>query len=263
MIINTEHQLVSMKELFIEKMTSPEVDKAINYGYRTVVIACGAIEQHGPHLPLFLDTEHGTRLADGIARQLGKTLVAPTIRVGCSDEHMDFAGTISFQPDTFRAVCMDYCTSLARHGFEHILFVPSHGGNFVPLFRMLDELRDAVGPDVRIDAFTDMHAVVELWRKVAEEEAGLGANVGGHADIAESSIMLALYPDLVKQHAAAAGFTGVLKPDIINKIMNEGISSVASNGVLGDARGMSESIGRRCIEEYVKMAVTYFQKEET
>src|SRR5690554_6220491 len=169
-----------MEEIFIEKMTSPEVQEAVDNGYRTIMIACGAVEQHGPHLPLFLDSEHGTRLAEGIARQLGKTLVAPTIRVGCSEEHMGFAGTISLKRETFKALCTDYCTSLARHGFERIYFIPSHGGNFIPLARMLEQLQNAVGPNVKVDAFTGMEAVVELWRRIAEEESGLGANVGGH-----------------------------------------------------------------------------------
>ena len=250
-----------MEEIFIEKMTSPEVQEAVDNGYRTIMIACGAVEQHGPHLPLFLDSEHGTRLAEGIARQLGKTLVAPTIRVGCSEEHMGFAGTISLKRETFKALCTDYCTSLARHGFERIYFIPSHGGNFIPLARMLEQLQDSVGPDVKVDAFTDMEAVVDLWSRIAEEESGLGANVGGHADIAESSIMLALYPELVKKNVAAAGYTGTLNSPVFKRITKEGIGSVAPNGILGDPQGMTESIGRRCIEEYVKLAAVYFQQQ--
>ena len=72
----------------------------------------------------------------------------PTIRVGCSEHHMSFSGTISLREVTFRAVCRDYCVSLSRHGFTRICMLPSHGGNFKPLENMLEELNSAVGEGV-------------------------------------------------------------------------------------------------------------------
>ena len=94
--------------LFLERMRWPQVRAAIESGTTTVVVPCGAVEQHGPHLPLFVDAEHGTKLGEEVARRLGRALVAPTIRVGCSDHHMSFAGTISLRQGTFTAVCRDY-----------------------------------------------------------------------------------------------------------------------------------------------------------
>lgn len=128
-----------MSNLLMDGMTSPDVRAAIDAGSTTVVVACGAVEQHGPHLPLLMDAGHGAELAVQVARRLGNALVAPTIRVGCSDHHMAFAGTISLRRRTFQALCMDYATSLARHGFTEICFVPTHGGNFAPLAEILPE----------------------------------------------------------------------------------------------------------------------------
>ena len=246
-------------EVALERMTSPEVRAAIDAGHTTVVVACGAVEQHGPHLPLFMDAEHGTRLAEDVARRLGNALVAPTIRVGCSEHHMSFAGTISLQTATFEAVCRDYCVSLARHGFRHICFIPSHGGNFAPLASMVDRLNEAAGPETRVVAFTDLAALIELWTNVAEEESGLGSRVGGHADVVESSIMLALHPHLVRTQAAAAGYSGPLTPEVLRRMFQEGIGAITANGILGDARGMSVELGQRCIAELADMLTTYFR----
>ncbi|HEV2130404.1 MAG TPA: creatininase family protein [Longimicrobiaceae bacterium] len=247
------------EELFLERMTWPEVRAALDAGRTTVVVACGAVEQHGPHLPLFMDAEHGTRLAEEVARRLGNALVAPTIRIGCSEHHMAFPGTISLQQGTFEAICRDYCTSLARHGFRQIFFIPSHGGNFAPLADMLGRLQEAVGPEVRVAAFTDLTAVIETWTRVVEEESGLGERVGGHADIAEGSIMLALHPELVREGEAAAGYVGSIAPELIERMFREGLQSITTNGIVGDARGMSAVIGRRCIDELVKLLVAYFR----
>jgi creatinine amidohydrolase len=246
-------------ELQLERLTWPEVRAALDAGMTTAVVACGAVEQHGPHLPLFTDAEHGTALALGVARQLGNSLVAPTIRVGCSEHHMGFPGTISLRESTLEALCVDYCTSLARHGFRRICFIPSHGGNFAPLARMQQALAAAAGDGVRVIAFTDVHAVIELWSRVVEDENGLGSRVGGHADIAESSIVLALHPELVKRGAAAAGHHGPLTPELMQRLFDEGIHALTPNGILGDARGMSEAIGHRCVAELTSVITASFR----
>jgi creatinine amidohydrolase len=240
-----------MNEILMEKMTWPDIQSCLNDGYKTAVIACGAIEQHGPHLPLFVDSEHGTVIAERVAKRLGDALIAPTIRVGYSDEHLDFPGTLSFRKSTFEAVCTDYCRSLARHGFKKICFIPSHGGNFEPLKEIKDNLQKLVTEDVGVKVFTDMSLVIKLWKQVAEEEASLAANVGGHADIAESSIMLALYPELVRWKSVEAGYTEILSTAQQKKVKEDGIQAITSNGILGDPQGMSAEIGRRCIDAYV------------
>jgi creatinine amidohydrolase len=247
-------------EVVLERMTSPEVRAALDRGRTTAVIACGAVEQHGPHLPLLMDAEHGAALAEEVARRMGNALAAPTIRVGCSEHHMRFAGSMSLRVETFEALCHDYCVSLARHGFRHIYLIPSHGGNFKPLAEMLDRLNDAVGPGTRVVAFTDLMAQIELWRRVVEEEAGLGERVGGHADIAEGSIMLALFPELVRSALAVPGYLGPLTPAVLGRVFQDGIGAVTPNGILGDARGLSAEIGRRCIVETAELLVETFHR---
>jgi creatinine amidohydrolase len=256
--VGRDHDMLA--ELALERMTSPEIRAAIDAGYTVAVVACGAVEQHGPHLPLFMDAEHGARLAEEVARRLGGALVAPAIRVGCSEHHMAFAGSLSLRVETFEALCHDYCASLARHGFRHVCFIPSHGGNFAPLADMLPRLNRAVGPATRVLAFLDLHGQIGLWRRVVEAEAGLGDRVGGHADIAESSIMLVLHPHLVREAEAAPGYLGHLTPEVLRRVFHDGIGAVAPNGVLGDARGMSAAIGRRCIAETADLMAAHFRE---
>ena len=235
-------------DLLLEEMTWPEVERSLAAGFTSVVVAAGAVEQHGPHLPLLVDAARGDRLALEVARRLGNTLVAPTIRVGCSEHHMGFPGTLSLRASTLRAVCMDYAASLARHGFRTVHFVPSHGGNFAPLAEMLDDLRDAVAPGCEVRAYTDLHGFVALWERAVAEMAPEFANrVGGHADIAESSEMLCIRADLVREDLAAPGHVAEFDDALAERIFNDGFRAVTPNGVLGDARGMSRAIGERCI----------------
>ncbi|MCI0435972.1 MAG: creatininase family protein [Gemmatimonadetes bacterium] len=246
--------------LHLERMTSPEAGDAIAAGRSTAVFACGAVEQHGPHLPMFTDAEHGTRLAEEVARRLGDALVAPTIRIGCSEHHMTFAGSLSIRPGTLEALCTDYCTSLARHGFTRIAIIPSHGGNFKPLASMLGRLRESVATGCAVHAYTDLVGFMHVWKQAVAAAGAPADRVGGHADIAESSIMLALHPSLVHVDRAAEGFRPVIDDTVIARIFSEGFHRVTPNGILGDARGMSADIGERCIAAAADHLARFFRE---
>src|SRR5437763_10374968 len=98
-------------------MAWPEVRAEQERGRDTVVMAFGATEQHGPHMPLATDALIGDHLARRVADRLD-AFVAPTVRVGCSSHHLAFAGTLSVSDDTFAGVVGDLVTSLARGGFR-------------------------------------------------------------------------------------------------------------------------------------------------
>jgi len=236
------------RTVLLEEMTWPEVEAAIEEGRATVVVAVGATEQHGPHLPLLVDAVRGDRLALEVASLLGDALVAPTIRIGCSEHHMSFAGTITLRRNTLEAVCLDYAVSLARHGFTRVCFVPSHGGNFGPLQHMLSDLRAAVAPSCRVDAYTDLTGFLKLWRAAVREVAPeMEGRVGGHADLAETSELLCLRPDLVRLERAEAGHIQDFDEALAERIFRDGFRTVTPNGILGDARGAAADIGEACI----------------
>lgn len=231
------------QELRLERLRSPQIKSLLQDGWTTAVFSCGAVEQHGPHMPLFMDAEHGSFLALEVASRIDKALVAPTIRIGCSDHHMAFSGTITLRKTTFKAIVEDYVTSLAHHGFKRILILPTHGGNFGPLAEFLPDLRKLV-PEVEVAAYTDLVGLVTHWKSCVEELSGHGDRVGGHADIAETSVMLYMHQELVRMDLAEEGFSTPLNQEVINKIIEDGFDKVTPNGIIGDARGATAEMGK-------------------
>ncbi len=156
--------------------------------------------------------------------------------------------TLTLRTETFQAICLDYVASMSRHGFRDIFLVPSHGGNFQPLADALDDLRAAVGPATRVHAYTDLEGFVRMWRDaVGEVDSRLSHRVGGHADIAESSEMLCIRPDLVRADLAVEGTVGGFDGAMAERVFRDGFRAVTPNGILGDARGLSREIGERCL----------------
>ena len=245
--------------LRIELLTSPDIGRAIQSGMTTAVVPCGAIEQHGPHLPLCMDSDHADRLGLLVAARLGHALIAPTIRVGCSSHHMGFAGTVSLRPETFEALCRDYCESLAAHGFTRILLFSAHVGNCPVLADILPRLQQAVPDTCEVNAFTDSTAWLKTWKAAVEAAGGPGANVGGHADIAETSLMLVLRQESVQMQRAEPGHPGLLSEAERKLMWRDGIGGISANGILGDPRGASAAIGERCLDDMADLLVGFFE----
>lgn len=132
-------------------MASPEIKAAIERGMNTVVFGVGSNEQHGLYLHVLTDAAIAEKLAYLVAHKLGNALKSPTINLGCSELYMKFAGTISLRKETLQNAIRDYCASLAKHGFNRIVILPTHGGNFGPLAEIKDELQKTY-PNVRIIA---------------------------------------------------------------------------------------------------------------
>lgn len=244
--------------MLLETMTSAEIQTALTEGRRDVVVPCGAVEQHGRHLPLDVDAVHAERLGEEVAERLGTALVAPTIRVGVSPHHMSFPGTISLQPATFEAVCTDYCRSLAAHGFRTILCFSAHGGNFAPLAEMAERLDEQVGPDCRVIVFSDLHGLIEVWRSAVVDAGGDPDHVGGHADVAESSVYSYLRPGAVRTDQLARGYTGPVDDEVLQRLFTGGIRALSDTGVLGDPHGLSDAIGELCVQRVADMIAASF-----
>ena len=112
-----------------EKLTWPEINEASGAN-QVCVVPCGAVEQHGDHLPLDVDLV----CPGGIARGVGqanpdKLLVLPTIAYGYTGHVMDFPGTINTHYQTFIDQVLDVTKSLAYHGFKKIILLNGHGSN--------------------------------------------------------------------------------------------------------------------------------------
>jgi creatinine amidohydrolase len=246
--------------VLLESMTTGEIQTALSEGRRDVVVPCGAVEQHGRHLPLDVDAVHAERLGLEVAQRLGTALVAPTIRVGVSPHHMAFPGTISLRPATFEAVYTDYCQSLAAHGFRNVLCFSGHGGNFGPLAEIERRLDDAVGPGTRVIVFADLQGLIEVWRKAVSDAGGDPASVGGHADVAESSVYSYLRPGAVRTDQLARGYTGPVDDEVLQRLFTGGIKALSDTGVMGDPHGLSDGIGELCVQRVADLIAAHFTR---
>lgn len=245
-----------MPTLRLESMAWPEVRAAISAGRNTVIVPFGAVEQHGPHLPLGTDAIFGDAIGQLVAERLDAFL-APTVRVGCSRHHLSFAGTITFEDETFHRVAGEIVTALAPHGFKRIVLLPTHGGNFRPLGDAVAGLGPIEG--VKVITFSDVGILLNAILPVASALGITSAEGGVHAGEWETSMMLAIRPELVHMEHAQAGYTGDLMAGV-QRFFNEGVDSIADNGVFGDPRRASAEAGRQYIERLVDTIVGAIEK---
>jgi len=191
----------------LQEMTWTEARDALDRGVKTVLVAVGANEQHGPHMALGTDTYLGQEIAERTARKLGDALVAPPIAVGCSRHHMDFVGTINVRTTTLMALVGDYFTSLEHHGFKTIVFIQQHGGNAPAM--------QAVIEDLAWDARSARALHIVPWRYVPKSYGTLyDLERGYHANDVETALMLAAQPPLVDMGKASPDITQ--RPDLFH-----------------------------------------------
>ena len=163
-------------------------------GDTVIVLPLASLEQHGPHLPVEVDSVLAEAVALGAARAIAargdRALVLPVLWTGVSEHHMSFGGTITLDAATFIAVVGQVCRSVARHGFRRIVLLNGHGGNEWAMRAAVDDLTPALGFPV---------VGVTYWNVAAGAIASvLTAQTRLlHACEAETSMMQALRPDLV------------------------------------------------------------------
>ncbi|MCC5967792.1 MAG: creatininase family protein [Natronohydrobacter sp.] len=169
-----------------------ECDKII------AVLPVGAIEQHGPHLPLSVDRD----IVDGLIKAAiplipsdCHALFLPTCPIGKSDEHARFAGTLTLSAQTLMAMWSEIGSCVANAGVRKLILLNSHGGQIAPL--------DIVARDLRIRH--NMITVAASWFAMGLPEGALDpheAQHGIHAGEMETAMMLALHPEKVAMEHA-------------------------------------------------------------
>jgi len=246
----------SRRSILLEEMVWPEVEAALENGTRTAIVAVGSIEQHGPHLPLNMDTLDGDELSRRIAARLGDALAVPTIRPGCSGHHMEFPGTITIPPETLMDVIRGYCRSLDEHGFEHIVLVPTHGGNFGPVETVAPDVAREI--DATVIALADLDEHMQLLND-GLSEAGIDYEQDViHAGAAETAVVLAINEDLVRLEHIEPGPEGEISTA---RLLSEGFEAITENGVLGDPSEATVEAGETIIQNVVETYVDHIESE--
>jgi creatinine amidohydrolase len=162
-----------------------------------VLLPVAAVEQHGPHLPLATDRLIVEHFAAELDSRLGdRVLVLPSVPVGCSEHHMEFAGSLTLSHETFLSAAKEYLHSAWRHGFRNFFVLNAHGGNQGVCQILLEQFGSE---------HADCQTVVATWWRVAADalvalnETGPGGV--GHACEFETSLMLHIAPELVRTDA--------------------------------------------------------------
>ena len=212
-----------------------------------VILPVGAVEQHGPHLPLVTDTLQVTRVLDAALERLPEGVAAwalPALPYGKSGEHAGFPGTMSLSADTLRATLFDIAAGVQQAGFERLCFLNGHGGNVAVLDAAARDVHAATG-------LTCFCVQPSFWLQPPFEVSEDEDRFGVHAGELETSLMLRLEPSLVRPERAARHF-----PDFPEgELRLFGAASVAwltrdwsETGVLGDATIGTAEKGRALLE---------------
>ncbi|MFN7939896.1 MAG: creatininase family protein [Bryobacteraceae bacterium] len=159
-----------------------------------VVLPIGATEQHGPHLPTGTDFFTIQAVAEESARIASSeipVLVTPALPFGSSDHHLMYGGTLSLSTETYYRVLRELVESLVTDGFSRIFLLNGHGGNH--------ELAELAARDVALKREVNIAAGSYwgiAWDGLIKVGGHLGRRLPGHAGDFETSMMLALRPDL-------------------------------------------------------------------
>jgi creatinine amidohydrolase len=179
------------------EMTTVDFSSSDTAAWIAVLPVC-AIEQHGPHLPVYTDTAIAEGHIAAVIRKLPANLPVaflPTQAIGKSNEHIASPGTLTMSHETLTRAWLEIGDSVARAGVRKLVIVNSHGGN-VPII-------DIVARELRVKH--SMLAVATSWSRFGQPK-GLYSEWEGkfgiHGGDMETSVMLALRPDLVKMELA-------------------------------------------------------------
>ena len=235
------------------EMNWTALSERLDQGPLDVIIPLGALEQHGPHLPLDTDALIAEVVADRAARTAGECVVSPCIPVGASSHHLAFPGTASLSDKTLRSVLAEVIQTLLGHGFRGAYLVTGHAGNVGAMAAVMAELDPA--DRSRVVSFDDWPAQREAVHQVAEVRLNMDRElVGTHGGHFETSIMLAIAPDRVDMASAVAGHIGPAA-SASAKLRSEGMAALSPVGVIGDPRGATPDAGELYLDALVCLVV--------
>ena len=214
-----------------------------------VILPVASLEQHGPHLPVEVDSRLGEEVATRTARKAAArgqaVVVLPVLWTGLSEHHMSFSGTVTLDFAAFSAVVEGVVRSVLRDGFKRVVLLNAHGGNENALRTITDDLTPKLG--VPIVQFTYWYAAAVAIAKILETQGGLL-----HACEAETSMMMAVRPELVAEDRIPLAKVN-MTPDIGDVVGGgvytwRAIGARSASGVIGNPEAASAEKGERLFD---------------
>lgn len=174
------------RSIFMPEMTNLEVREYLDGGGRTVIVPVGSTEDHGDHGPLWTDVYIPLEIAKRAAPEL-EAIVGPPVPFGIAHDHRGAAGVVHVRLDTFIGLLRDVCSSLAAAGFTRIVLLNGHYCNSHAMEFAVSQFFDELPEGVRVYPFP-------YWAglKPEQAEAYLSGTAGLHANVGETSIVLAI-----------------------------------------------------------------------
>ena len=237
--------------VLLSEMGWPDVQEYLRRDDRMILVV-GSTEQHGRHMTFASDVWQPWEIARRLSDRTG-VLLAPSLNFGMSLHHLGFPGSLSLRPHTLVSVMEDLLESAYQHGFRRILILNGHGGNTASIQAALAEaLNELHGLEVRLGIW---------WRepevKAVMEEAFPG-EPGGHASASETSMVLAIRPDVVRLDRADYSPGAPMPSFLTRQVFMEHFP----HGVIGsDPRRASAEVGERAlaavVDVYEKLLQTW------
>lgn len=236
----------------LDHLSWPVVETQARRPGATVVLPVGAVEQHGPHLPLATDL----LFADAVVQRVLERLPAeapiwslPPLGYGFSPEHLGFPGTVTLPAEVLLAQLEAIAASLAQAGFRRLVLFNGHGGQIALLQVAARQLQQR-WPALAVMPWFLWSGPEGVLEQIPEPERSQGL----HAGRLETSLMLALHPELVGPLPAAEPL-----PQPPAGLSLEGAvptawrtKAITRTGVVGDPKGASTEEGERLLEGLVQ-----------
>lgn len=223
------------------------------------LVPLGAIEQHGPHLPLATDSLVTEALARAVAERVDRpVLVTPVITGGLSSHHTGFAGTISLDVDTLEAVLVAFFDAFRRTGVRRCALISAHGGNFADIGRYAERHTSA---DLRVSGCSDLAAYFQVKFKAARE---LGIELPSsdiHAGGIETGLAQHLFPNLVADGWASVQGLDEDSPELVARVLTDGVKAVSETGVLGVPAKATPELGALVFTRLVDHLAAWLEGE--
>jgi len=221
-------------------------------GFDKAVLAVGSTECHGDHLPFGTDTLVAEHLAEAVAARVEGVMLLPPLPFGMSEHYAMFPVAISLSTETLMRVLRDVFDSLMAHGLRKLLIINGHDGNIPAIEAVSREFR-VEHPEMRV-------AVLEAWWETAAELLPEGTfevwGGLGHGGEGETSMMLAVAPELVEMSRAR----GVVPELPLHVQVKWRFDELTSYGVTGDPTKATVEKGRMMRDALVELLISFLQE---